>query len=479
MISILRNSRGLLPRTPGRYRLGIRSFGNIDPPFKDDLTPMDDDLFNLQDFQQYKESPDVLKRMERLLTPVDTANVIPEEQHTSTAETLESSATLKQPVVFVSKLSNPYTNLALEDYIYNKIPKPDDQNNPYTRLMFYINSPCVVIGKNQNPWKEVNLPLLNSLHIPLVRRRSGGGTVVHDAGNVNFSFMTSKQKFDRFTFAELVVNAVNSAENNSPVLKVNERGDIVTEEDSFKVSGSAYKISRGKSYHHGTMLLNSRLDILGKLLHRDVSKLGSVDAMASISSVRSPVTNIEISSEEFIDSVSQAFGKKYAESVQLTEMETKEENDHNEMFNLSDFVLAGTDETVETTIHTKTVIIDDTTEIPQEVVEEAQKLKEWSWCFGSTPKFSHELSHESLNFKIKFYIDKHAVLDDFELSFLGESPLSEEVITESFAFLKQVIEEGRNKPVEERLKYTGSSVAGFVTNDMISDWIGECIDGTI
>ena len=60
------------------------------------------------------------------------------------------------------------------------IPENDSKEN-YNRLMFYKNWPCAVIGKNQNPWKEVNLPLLNSLHIPLVRRRSGGGTVVHDS----------------------------------------------------------------------------------------------------------------------------------------------------------------------------------------------------------------------------------------------------------------------------------------------------------
>ena len=82
--------------------------------------------------------------------------------------------------------------------------------------------------KNQNPWQEVNLPVLNSLGVPMLRRRSGGGTVVHDLGNVNYSYMTTKANFDRHKFASYIVEAVNQA---SPRFKIetNERGDIVSE----------------------------------------------------------------------------------------------------------------------------------------------------------------------------------------------------------------------------------------------------------
>lgn len=465
-------------------RISVRRLGNV--PFQDDLTPFDNESFGLADFQHYKEPESIAKGTEKTKeTKVPPSAEKPEAKDEEVE--IANVASMHEPLVVTSKLSNPYLNLAIEDYFYNKMPfRSTDKSTTYNRFMLYVNSPCVVIGKNQNPWKEVNLPLLSSLHIPLVRRKSGGGTVVHDSGNVNFSFMTSKQDFDRFKFAHVVVNAVNESGKLNEPLKVNERGDIVTERNSDKVSGSAYKLSRGKSYHHGTMLLTLRLDILGKLLHRDEKKLGIVDSMTSINSVRSPVTNIGLKNEDFIELVSSAF--KREEMNQVNEKPIHEAHDaskdevyaseveaFNDMFSLSDFAASST-------ISVRSITIDELTQLPQEVLDEAELLKAWNWRFGSTPKFSHTLTNEKFNFSIKFNVDKHAIVDSFHIEFMESnkpSLLSKEKIISSFEFLEQVIEDGKNLPVEEKLKYTGSSIAGFVTNDMISDWIGESIDGTI
>lgn len=458
------------------YTLGAplcsrRCFGNIHVPFQDDLDPADADDFNLLDFQHYKESKDILEYKQKVYKDI-------EQEMPKELVELQNYTKLREPVIFVSKLKDPYLNLAIEDSIYNDMPIPEDDSKVnYNRLMFYKNWPCAVIGKNQNPWKEINLPLLNSLHIPLVRRRSGGGTVVHDLGNVNYSFMTTKSNFDRFKFAEIIRDSVNKYPDLKYKLKVNERGDITTvtqpDGNDYKVSGSAYKLSKGKSYHHGTMLLNLKLDVLSKLLTRDERKLGIVDSMASINSVKSRVINLELEDQKFIDLVSEGFSKTYGmvEKENSTrdekDVSDTEEYDLNELFNLTDFVDAYSN-------YARVITIDEKTVLNQNIYELADTLKEWKWKYGSTPKFNHELYNEKFGFKIKFHIKKGAIIEKFELIFDDNFSrmISIETIEEGFEFLKQIVE-------TQELQYTGSNVSGFITNDMISDWVGQSIDGTI
>ncbi|KAG2732868.1 hypothetical protein G9P44_003858 [Scheffersomyces stipitis] len=483
MFSIIRR-RPVSQRAILTTSLVRREFlSNVQVPFQDDLTSTDFDDFNLGDFQHYQESPDVIaKRYEMMNETIPEPEKSDKKRITSqpyistdtSISNLQDLVQLKEPLVFQSKLTSPYLNLAIESYIYDNMPKPETDDINYNRLMFYVNSPCVVIGKNQNPWKEVNLPLLTNLMIPLVRRKSGGGTVVHDLGNINYSFMTTKEKFDRFQFAHLVRDAVNSSGFGKYQLEVNDRGDITTtkQEDgvNYKISGSAYKLSRGKSYHHGTMLLNSRLDVLGKLLHRDENKLGKVDASNVINSVKSKVSNLEMESDKFVEVVSSGFQNVYGtvEQRNVEQAESEEEFDQNELFGLSDFVSANSTKNV------KKFTIDEMTELPSAIVEVAEELKTWAWRFGSTPKFTHELHNNKLGFKVKFIVGKNAKVEGFELSFMNftERPISEAKIRDSFEYLETFIK-------DNNLEYTGSNVAGFITNDIISDWVGESIDGTV
>ncbi|CAN3376455.1 hypothetical protein DIURU_000117 [Diutina rugosa] len=362
--------------------------------------------------------------------------------------------TSETPTVVVSRHHDPFINLALEDYIYHNMP-PSSK-----RLVFYVNSPCVVIGKNQNPWKEVNMPALNRLGVTLVRRNSGGGTVVHDQGNINFSFMTSKQEFDRMFFAELVANAMNRLHQG---VKVNDRGDIVTKADNLKVSGSAYKISKGRSYHHGTMLLNSNLEVLRGVLARDPS-LGIIETQ-SIDSVKSPVTNTHVDRERFIDEVIIEFERHFGSEAKVDD-EMQSAIDQNDMMGLGDFYEANSK-------HCDTITISKATDIPPEVLEIAKKLKDDSWRLGHTPKFTHTLTNEKLGFSLKFDVAKGAIVDNMELTFTNtKGPVSKQTIESSVEFLRDRIQQGG-------LHYKGSDIAGFITNDMISDWVGQSIDGTI
>ena len=177
--------------------------------------------------------------------------------------------------IYVSRSLDPFLNLSIEHFLLQKSP-------PHSTVLFlYVNRPCVVIGRNQNPWLEVNLPLVQQDRIQLVRRRSGGGTVFHDEGNVNYSVICPSADFTRDKHARMVTAAIRELNLRA---RVNERHDIVLDQGhmleekvwpdptdmhqtkfqrdngnspSLKISGSAYKITRQRALHHGTCLLAS------------------------------------------------------------------------------------------------------------------------------------------------------------------------------------------------------------------------------
>ncbi|GAO45834.1 Lipoyltransferase and lipoate-protein ligase [Saitoella complicata NRRL Y-17804] len=250
----------------------------------------------------------------------------------------------------ISTSLSPFTNLAYEDHLF-RTSSPDAHT-----LLLYRNRSAVIIGRNQNPWKEANLSLLHARNIALVRRRSGGGAVYHEEGNTCWSVGMAKKEFDRVTNVEMVTRALRSLGVRS---RVNERHDIVIdtpEGETLKVTGSAYKLARERAYHHGTMLLNADLAALGGAL-RSTRAQGIVDAR-SVESVRSRVGNVGIPHDDFCAAVKTEFEKLYNEGKEL---EWKVFGDH----------------TLE--------------EIP-EVKKLAEELQSWNWTFGQTPQFTHELN---------------------------------------------------------------------------------------
>ncbi|EUC46926.1 hypothetical protein COCMIDRAFT_91485 [Bipolaris oryzae ATCC 44560] len=245
---------------------------------------------------------------------------------------------------YVSTSSDPYLNLSIEDHILRKSP-PDS-----TILFLYVNRPCVVIGRNQNPWSEVNLGILDAARgtrnpkdseppgigtVDLVRRRSGGGTVFHDEGNLNWSITCPRADFTRDKHAEMVVRALRKL--GVQRARVNERHDIVLDqgqgndgqpvdpEDThrtpytiengalprpLKVSGSAYKLTRQRALHHATTLLSSpNLHIIPHYLR---SPAKSVIRAQGVESVSSPVSNIGLEVKTFQSHLQEEFSLMYA-----------------------------------------------------------------------------------------------------------------------------------------------------------------------
>jgi lipoate-protein ligase A len=238
-------------------------------------------------------------------------------------------------------------NLSIEHYLFQKAP-------PGSKVLFlYTNRPCIVIGRNQNPWLEVNLNLLQPKvagitptsepsalgPVDLVRRRSGGGTVFHDEGNVNWSVICDAADFTRDKHAEMVVRSLRRLGIDRA--RVNERHDIVLDQGSeifpvdkndthktpftsenaasppLKVSGSAYKLSRNRALHHGTALLQSpNLHIIPHYLHSPAKDFLVAKGVGSVSS---PVGNIGIGNAEFEQAVRAGFTATYGDGSQEVE----------------------------------------------------------------------------------------------------------------------------------------------------------------
>ncbi|KAI1630311.1 lipoate-protein ligase A [Exophiala viscosa] len=217
------------------------------------------------------------------------------------------------PLIFHLTSDNPYHNQSIEHYLLT-------HSHPESRiLLFYTNRPCVVIGRNQNPWLETDIKRLkqgvrpehedrpgdspvtrgnaHATPVDLVRRRSGGGTVFHDSGNLNYSVIVpNNRSFTRAIHAEMVVRALSPMSSNYDFhdLRVNDRNDIVMRRGAgnqwLKVSGSAYKLTRGRALHHGTLLYSSPyINRISELLRSPGRE--SIQAKG-VESVRSAVGNL-------------------------------------------------------------------------------------------------------------------------------------------------------------------------------------------
>ncbi|KEI91934.1 lipoate--protein ligase [Clostridium botulinum] len=181
----------------------------------------------------------------------------------------------------VNKSTNPFFNLALEEYLLKNVDIKEDY------FILWQNEPTIVIGKHQNTLKEINMNFVQDNNINVVRRNSGGGAVYHDLGNINFTFITKydeKHLLDFKTFTNPVVYSLGKLNVKA---ELSGRNDILI--DGRKISGNSQHIYKDRFLHHGTLLFNSELENLVKALNVDNDKILS----KGIESIKSRVTNIK------------------------------------------------------------------------------------------------------------------------------------------------------------------------------------------
>ncbi|TAE73490.1 MAG: lipoate--protein ligase [Bacteroidetes bacterium] len=176
--------------------------------------------------------------------------------------------------------NNPQINLALEEYIVRNFDADEDY------LLFYINQPSVIIGKHQNTVEEINADYIKENNVIVIRRISGGGTVYHDFGNLNFSFLTKYDSKKVNNFIQFVQPIVDALHTLGVKAEMTGRNDIIAE--GRKISGNAQFSTMKKMFSHGTLLFNSNIESVVNALNVSGDKITS----KGIKSVRSRVANI-------------------------------------------------------------------------------------------------------------------------------------------------------------------------------------------
>ncbi|XP_056157198.1 lipoyltransferase 1, mitochondrial [Lampris incognitus] len=223
--------------------------------------------------------------------------------------------------------------------------------------MLWRNGPAVVIGRHQNPWQECDLRLMRSRGVPLARRRSGGGTVFHDQGNVNLTFFTSKKNYDRQRNLRVVTTALQSLRPELDI-RATDRLDILLN-GRYKISGTAAKLGRTASYHHCTLLCSADRALLSALLKPSCPDIQS-NATASIPS---PVTNLldedpTLDPDIILNAVVRQYSTEFGCSGLVRPIDPSDE-----------VMFPGIDKMEE-------------------------ELRSWEWRFGRTPRFSIHTSLE-------------------------------------------------------------------------------------
>ncbi|XP_059484518.1 lipoyltransferase 1, mitochondrial isoform X2 [Neocloeon triangulifer] len=205
--------------------------------------------------------------------------------------------------VLISQSDDIFSNLALEDWLY----KNQDLSERRV-LLLWRNRPAVVIGRHQNPWREAHVGTLAERKVQLARRNSGGGAVYHDLGNLNLSFMTPRDGYNRQANLQVISNALRR--EFALESEISPRHDLLID-GKLKISGTASKLGRPNAYHHCTLLADVDLDGMKGTLNSDDS---GIETRAT-DSVRSPVVNLSsLQPQVSVTSLMGAVGREYLRS---------------------------------------------------------------------------------------------------------------------------------------------------------------------
>ena len=279
--------------------------------------------------------------------------------------------------------TNPKLNLALEEYALRNFSAENDY------LLFYINEPSIIIGRNQNTLEEVNHKYVEDHNIHIVRRISGGGAVYHDFGNLNFSFITNHDIKSLNNFKKFTAPVIKVLNNLGLDAELKGRNDIEVGEK--KISGTAQFSTGKRMVSHGTLLLDTDLGEVVKALNVKMSKIQS----KGHKSVRSRVANIS----EFL--------KKPLNIEQFRQLLLEGLYDESEAF--------------------------ESYHLTSEEWKAVYQLKEekydtWDWNYGRSPKFNIQRTKRFPvgEIDLRIFVEKGHI-NDFKIfgDFFGKEPVEQ------------------------------------------------------
>ena len=213
--------------------------------------------------------------------------------------------------VIVSNQYNPYLNLAVETYL------TDHQSQGTVTMFLWKNERTVVIGLNQNPFSECDVKRLKEECGHLMRRRTGGGAVYHDLGNLNFSFIADKNDYDVRKQQSVIQEALQSFELEA---EISGRNDLLCQGRKF--SGNAFFNGTNNNLHHGTILIKTDGEMMQRYLTVNKAKLQK----HGVKSVASRVVNLselaDVTSENIVEPLIQSFEKVYGSKATIIDFDT-------------------------------------------------------------------------------------------------------------------------------------------------------------
>ncbi|GAB6156337.1 lipoate--protein ligase [Desulfosporosinus burensis] len=325
-----------------------------------------------------------------------------------------------QTRIYKSLSHDPWVNLAIEEHLLEQITEEE--------LILYLwqNDNTVVIGRNQNAWKECRHLELERDGGKLARRLSGGGAVFHDLGNLNFTFIMNKKHYDLSKQLTVILQAVKKLGIKA---EFTGRNDLVIGEKKF--SGNAYFFNKDNALHHGTILINSDLTKLSRNLQVSREKIIS----KGIDSVQSRVVNLTevcktVTLAGVIEGMEESFIDVYGGNVQEIAVDRKDLN-------------------IESLV---------------------RKYCSWEWRFGKTPKFDISFSRRfgwgevELGFCLKNgHIDSVQVFSD----------AIEEGLIRDMGKSLEGCSFGKDRMIERLIKVDGQSENQAIIIKDVALWLTE------